>query len=225
MPNDNWNKANREYESASLDLQRAQGALQGASSHGKKKEIADANNEVSVAQKKVEETHAKLDAIPKTLPVDIIKPYTYTEKDVDLGAVVQLQFRINDSVGNQVENPVPISREDNKKFVVYENVKPEDTEGVKVQGTIPDEIQFLTDVENAARDLLLKAVRESVAKFPEKIFEQARKRTEGGDLDGAAESYILYLNSTPAELNPKREQGERFLREQFNIRRTLSSGS
>jgi hypothetical protein len=165
-----------------------------------------------------------LDAIPKTVPVDIIKPYTYTEKTVDLTAVVQLQFRINDFSGNQVENPVPISKDANQKFIVLENVKPEDTEGVKAQGTIPDEIQFLTDVENIARDLLLKAVRESVTKFPEKIFEQARKRTEGGDMDGAGESYILYLNSTSAEQNPKREQAERLLREQFNIRLALSSG-
>ena len=225
MPNDNWNKTNREYESATLDLQRAQGAMQGATSHGKKKEIADANSQVSAAQRRVEEAHAKLDTIPKTLSVDIIKPYTYTEKDIDLAAVVQLQFRINDLAGNQVEIPVPISKDANQKFVVLENVKPEDTEGVKAQGTIPDEIQFLTEVENTARDLLLKAVKESVAKFPDKIFEQARKRAENGDLDGAAESYILYLNSTSAEQNPEREQAERFVREQYNIRRTLSSGS
>jgi len=225
MPNDNWNKANREYESATLDLQRAQVSLQGATAHGKKKEIADTNNHVSAAQKKVEEARAKLDTIPKTLPIDIIKPYTYTEKDVDLTAVVQLQFRINDSSGSQVENAVPISRDANQTFVLLENVKPEDTEGVKAQGTTPDEIQFLTDVENGARDALLKAVRESVAKFPDMIFEQARKRAEGGDLDGAAESYILYLNATSTEPNPKREQAERFLREQFNIRRTLGSSS
>lgn len=224
IPNDNWNKANREYESASLDLQRAQGALQGATAHGKKKEIADANNQVSAAQKRVEEVHAKLDAIPKTIPVDIIKPYTYTEKDIDLTAGVDLQFRINDSTGNQVESPVKISKELNQKYVVLENVKPEDTEGVKAQGTIPDEIQFLTDVENVARDLLLKAVRESVAKFPDKIFELARKRTDNVDLDGAAEYYILYLNSTQVEQSSKREQAEHFLREQFNIRSPLSSG-
>src|SRR5260370_8389794 len=126
MPNDDWNKTNREYESALLDLQRAQGALQGATSHGKKKEITEANNQYSAAQKKVEEARAKLD-------------------------------------------------------------------------TIPNEIQFFTDVENMTRDLLLKAFRESVAKFPNKIFKQARKRAERGDMDGTAESYMLHLNSTSAE--------------------------
>jgi len=50
-------------------------------------------------------------------------------------------------------------------------------------------------------------------------------RPESGDLDGAWESYILYLNSTPAEKDSKREQAERFLREQYNMRRTLSTGS
>jgi hypothetical protein len=178
---------------------------------------------VTAAQNKVEEKHARLDSIPTTVPVDIIKPYTYTEKDVALDAIVQLQFRINDVSNTQVESPVTISQEDGKQFVMYENVKPEDTEGVKEQGTIPDDIQFFTDVENVARDKLLKAVRESVAKFPDKVFEQAHKRVESGDLDGAAEAYILYLNSTSAEPNPRREQAEKFLREQYNIREKLSS--
>jgi len=225
VPNEEWNKSNRDHESALLDLQKAQAALQGASAHGKKKEINDASQQVDDAQKRVEAASAKLDTIPKALAVDIIKPYTYTEKTIEMGAVVQLQFRMNDASGNQVESPVPINKEDKRTFVVLENVKPEDTEGVKTEGTVPDEIQFLTDVENSARDTLLKTVRESVAKFPDKILEQARRRAQSGDLDGAAESYILYLNSTSAEQNPKREQAEHFLREQFNIKQTLSAGT
>jgi hypothetical protein len=86
IPNESWNKANRECESKTLELQRAQGALQGATAHGKKKEIEQANAEFSAAQKRVEDARAKLDAIPKTLPADIIKPYTYTEKTVDMGS-------------------------------------------------------------------------------------------------------------------------------------------
>ena len=82
----------------------------------------------------MEDARAKLDAIPKTLPADIIKPYTYTEKTVDMGAIVELQFRFNDFSGIPVEGPIPIGNGDNRKFVVLENVKPEDTEGVKVEG-------------------------------------------------------------------------------------------
>ena len=47
--------------------------------------------------------------------------------------------------------------------VVLENVKPEDTEGVTKQDTDPDEVQFLADLEIAARDELVKSVREKAA--------------------------------------------------------------
>jgi hypothetical protein len=222
-PNDNWNKANRDYEAATLALQTAQGSLQAILPHNKKKEIADANAKVVEAQKNVEDAHAKLDSIPKTVPVDIIKPYTYTEKQIDLDAIVQLQFRVNDFSGNQVEAPVPVSKNVKQKFTVLENVKPEDTEGIKVRGTVPDEIQFLTDVENSARDALIEAAKKSVAELPNIILEQARRRTDDGDMDGAAESYILYLNATPAVQTAERGKAEGFLLERYNIRRYLST--
>src|SRR5262249_21792653 len=141
-------------------LQGAQAALQGAISRGKKKDIADATSRLEDAQKVVTDARTKLDSIPKTVPVDVVKPYTYTQKTIDLSAVVELQFRINDSTGNPVEGTEPVIRQQNNKFTELENVKPEDTEGVKVQGTVPDEIQFLTDVENDARDALIKSVKE-----------------------------------------------------------------
>jgi hypothetical protein len=223
-PNEDWNKANREYEAAKLDLEKAQTVLQGATARGKKKEISDANNRVTATQKRVEDDLAKLDLTPKTLATDIIRPYTYTETTVDLGAVVQLQFRIHDFTRNVVENSPPITRQNSKRFIVLDDVKPEDTEGVKKEGSIPDEIQLLTDVENAARDALLKSARESVAKFPDEIFEKARKYSERGDFEGAAEAYILYLNSTSADTSSKREQAQQFLKDHFNIKRTLSAG-
>jgi hypothetical protein len=38
-----------------------------------------------------------------------------------------------------------------------------------------------------------------------------------GDTDGTAESYILYLNSTPDAQTAEREEAKKFLREQFNM--------
>lgn len=225
IPNEDWNKANREYEMAKMDLQKAQSLLQAATARGKKKETADANDQVTVTQKRVEDDLARLDAIPKTLSRDLNKPYTYTEKTYDMEAAVQLQFRINDATGGVVEPATHISKKDSRKYVVLEDVKPEDTEGVKKEGTIPDEIQFLTDVENVARDELLKKVRESVLKFPDIIFARAQRLAGSGDNDGAGESYILYLNSTAADGNSKREQAEKFLRDQFNIKRASIAGA
>ncbi len=217
MPNPEWNQANRAYESAGLELQTAQRTLEGAIAKGKK--IKEANHAVVAAQQKVEDAHVTLDAIPKTVPDDIVKPYTYTETTIDLGAIVQLQFRINDSSGTAVESNASINRDQHRKFIVLENVKPEDTKNVKAQGTIPDETEFLTDVENNALDELTKVTKEKVAELPAKILVQARQRAAEGDLEGAAESYILYLNSTLDKQDSEHQQAKRFLLEQFNISR------
>src|SRR6202790_647109 len=65
VPNEDWNQANRDYEAATLDLQKAQKLLEGTQAHGKKKDIATATAGVEEAQNKVEAAHRKLDSIPK----------------------------------------------------------------------------------------------------------------------------------------------------------------
>jgi hypothetical protein len=228
IPNEEWNKADREYEAATLELQRAQRVLEGAQSHGKKKEIADANANVEAAEKKVQDTHRKLDSIPKTNPDDIIKPYTYTKRTIDLAAVVEVSYRILDTGGDAIEPAATVSKTNRKQVLIIENVKPEDTEGVKAQGSPPDELQFLTDVEIDARDELIKSVVEKVRTLPQKILTLARKHAQDGDLDGAAEKYILYLNATPEGQTPERAEAQKFLQEQFNMRQggtVVASGS
>ncbi len=217
VPNEEWNKANRDYETANLDLQKAQKVLEGAQAHGKKKDMAVAEAAVEDAQKKVEDAHRKLDSIPKTILKDVTKPYSYTRKTIDLSAIVDVGFRIVDSNGNTIANTPSVKSNAQKQFIVLENVKSEDTKGVKQAGTSPDEAQFLTDVEIAARIALIKDVKEKVESLPSKILAQARKRLMDGDTDGTAESYILYLNSTPDAQTAEREEAKKFLREQFNM--------
>jgi hypothetical protein len=221
VPNEAWNQANRDYEAATLQLTTDQAALQGVMGKGKKKDIEDATDKVTADQKKVQDAHTKLDSIPKTLPSDIIKPYTYTEKAIVLSAGVQLQYRINDSLGNSVEPAQAVNKENTQKFTVLENVKPEDTSGVKASGTVPDDLQFLTDVENGVRDDLIKGVRESVAGLPAKVYAQAQRQMQDGDNDGAAESYILYLNSTPSSDTTERQAAQKFLADQYNIQASV----
>jgi tetratricopeptide (TPR) repeat protein len=215
--NEDWNQANRDYEAANLDLQKEQKILEGAQAHGKKKEISVANDAVEAAQKKVEDLHRKLDSIPKTKFNDVVKPYTYTRKTTDLSAVVDVGFRIVDSLGAVVASNPSVKRTSQKKFVVLENVKPEDTEHIKQSDAPPDEVQFLTDVEIEARIALIKDVKEKVETLPSKILAQAKQKTMDGDNDGTAEAYILYLNSTPDAPTPEREEAKRFLRDQFNM--------
>jgi hypothetical protein len=147
----------------------------------------------------------------------VIKPYTYTRKTIDLNAIVELGFRIVDAGGNLIATTPSVKNTAQKQFVVLENVKPEDTKGVKLAGAPPDEAQFLTEVEIAARIALIKDVKEKIDLLPGKILVQARKRLSDGDTDGTAESYILYLNSTPDVQTPERDEAKKFLREQFNM--------
>jgi hypothetical protein len=217
IPNEEWNQANRDYEAASLDLQKAQKVLEGAQAHGKKKEMSVANISVEDAQRRVEECHRKLDSIPKTTLSDVVKPYSYTRKTIDLSVVVDVGFRIVDSNGNTIAMTPSVKSTAQKQFVVLENVKSEDTRNVKQAGSPPDEAQFLTDVEIAARIALIKDVKEKVELLPSKILDQARKRLMDGDTEGTAEAYILYLNSTPDAQTAEREEAKKFLREQFNM--------
>jgi len=217
IPNEEWNRANRDYETASLELQKAQKLLEGAQAHGKKKEMSVANTGVEDAQKKVEEYHRKLDSIPRTTLSDVVKPYSYTRKTIDLSVVVDVGFRIVDSNGNTIAMTPSVKNTAQKQFVVLENVKPEDTKNVKQAGAPPDEAQFLTDVEIAARIALIQDVKEKVELLPTKILDQARKRLMDGDTEGTAEAYILYLNSTPDAQTAEREEAKKFLREQFNM--------
>lgn len=225
IPNEDWNKANREYESANLEVQKCQRLLEAAQTKGKKKDVADASATLDLAEKKVQEAHRKLDSLPKTNPDDIIKPYTYTKRTIDLTAVVEVAFRILDLSGDAIEPATSISKTNHKQVVVLENVKSEDTEGVKAQGSPPNEIQFLNDVEMDARDALIKSVVEKVQGLPQKILALARKQAQDGDLDGAAEKYILYLNATPEGPTPARAEAQKFLQEQFNIRQVVSRPS
>jgi tetratricopeptide (TPR) repeat protein len=223
VPNDQWNAANRDYEAAKLELESARSIVQGATARGKKKEIADAEEKVEAAEKKVNADLEKLDSITKTTVRDIIKPYSYTEKKLKLSATVELRYRILDSTGQIIETSQPISGSNAQTVTILENVKPEDTENVKVQGTMPDENEFLIDVENSTRDALIKAARASVQHLPEQILAHAQLLEREGNSDAAGENYILYLNSTPPLPTPERTQAELFLFQQFNIRQKYAA--
>ena len=217
IPNDDWNRANREYEGAKQDVQNAQRAFEAARAHNKKKEISAAQEALDDAQKKADTLGRKLDSLPKTKMIDVTKPYSYTKKTIDLSAVVELGFRITDASGSVIASNASIKKQADKEFVVLENVKPEDTKGVKQAGTPPDENQFLGDVEIGARGDLIKEVKDKVQTLPSKILAQARKRLMDGDTDGSAEEYILYLNSTPDAQTPERDEAKKFLHDQFNM--------
>jgi tetratricopeptide (TPR) repeat protein len=218
VTSDAWNKANHAYEKAQMDLNAAQAALQGGeSAKGDKKRIKELNQAVQDAEKTVEDAHVQLDATPHTVTQDVDRPYAYTKRTINLNGSIQLQFRVEDTFSGQTAELVPTNKEIHKQFVLLENVKPEDTMGVKAAGSLPDEGEFLTELESSALEALVKAVRERVEQLPKKIYVQAVSREKDSDLDGAGESYLRFLNCVRGEDSPEQMHARKFLDEQFNM--------
>ena len=218
VKNPAWLQANQDYDAAQQQLSTAQRAAADAQAQHKKKEIVTAANEaVTAAQKRLADAHHAVETTEQTRPENVIEPYNYTKKNIDLTAVVDMTFRIKDQSGNPIDVAVPIRKDDHKVAVVLDNVKPEDTEGIKKQSTEPDEVQFLADLEIQARDALIKSVREKALLLPGRILAEARRRAQSGDLDGAAEEYVLYMNAVSPEPSQGREEATNFLHDHFNV--------
>jgi hypothetical protein len=217
VPSDAWNRADRAYEKAEMDLQTAQAALQGAEAKGNRTQVNDLTRTAHEAQRRVEDAHAALDATPKTVTTDIIRPYTYTKRTVDLSGVIQLQFRIGDAFSGQMAELVPTTKEAQKQYVLLENVKPEDTQGIREAGTMPDSAEFLSTLEQSALDALIAAVRKRVGELPKKIYADASSKENEADFDGAGESYLRYLMIARDDDSAERKHARKFLQEQFNM--------
>jgi hypothetical protein len=216
--NEDWNAADRDYESANMALQTAQRALEGAEVRGKKSQIADAKREADEAQKKVEAARIKLDGLQKFRHVVMERPYTYTEQVNHLKGTVELGFTIQDNSEAILVPNVPILETQEKLFTVLENVKSDDTTGVRAMGEVPSETKFMETVENAARDHLLREVEAKVASMPPLILQTADRKASEADNDGAAELYMLYLNSTASHSTPERKRAQKFLLDNYNFR-------
>jgi len=212
-----WLTANKAFTQAQQDLGLAQRAVADAQQRHNKKDIAAATDTLATAQQKADDLRKQLDAINPTRPEAVLEPYNYIRTTIDLTAVVELAFRLTDTSGSLIDSTPSIQREDHKTYVVLENVKPEDTEGVKAMNTPPDEVQFVTDLELQARDALVKAIGEKAAHLPERLLQQARQRSQQQDIDGAAAEYIVFLNSTPDNGSPERAEAASFLRDHYNL--------
>ena len=223
VPNEAWNKADQAYEEEMLELQREQSALTSAQSRNNKKQIENASNSLTEAEGKVTQLRAKMNALPRTISEPIVNPYNYTRTTLELTDIVELSFRILDSQDNPIGAPIHvIEGEKPRKFVILDNMKPDDTEGLKEADSPPDETQLMNDVEIEARDRIVQEARKAVQDLPNKVLANARVLASSSDVDGAAEMYVLYLNSTPSDESPERLEASRFLSEKFNIRHGLT---
>jgi hypothetical protein len=80
------------------------------------------------------------------------------------------------------------------------------------------EAQFLDQVEAEANEALLKEARECVAGLPKLILQSADQKASAADNDGAAELYMLYLDSTEKQATPDWKRAQKFLFDNYNFR-------
>jgi hypothetical protein len=213
-----WLQSESDYAAAQQQLASAQSALADAQAQHKKKEVvAAANDAVQDAQKHADELKHTLETTDQNRVETVLEPYHYTRKTIDLSASVVLAFRFSNRTGNVIGQPGDVRKDNRKSTVVVQDAKPEDTEGITNQGVEPDETQFLTDLEIDARNAMVKAVREKAAELLAGVLQEARALVQRGDVDGAAEQYVLYLNSNPKTVSAERDEAARFLHDRFNL--------
>jgi len=224
IKNPAWLAAKSDFDSAQQQLTTAQQALSDAQTQRKKKDvIAAANDTVQEAQKHADELRNKLETTNQSLVEEIVEPYHYTKKTIDLSASIELTFHVNGRSGNIIGQSSDVHKSNHKSTVVLQDVKPEDTEGITNKGVEPDEAQFLSDLEIDARNAVVKAVREQASGLSADVLQEARTRAQRGDPDGAAEQYIMYLNSTPETSSAERDEAVKFLHDQFNLSVAVAS--
>jgi hypothetical protein len=212
-----WLQAQADYDSAQQQLTAAQQALADAQSQHRRKEmLAAASEAVEAAQGHTNDAKRKLDTTDENVSEAVIETYHYTKKTVDLTANVEIMLRITDRSGNLVGQSANIRKNSHKNLTIVTDAKPEDTAGITNQNAEPDQAQFLSDLEIEARDAMVSAVRDSVSKLPPGFLLQARNDVQRGDLDEAAEQYILFLNAT-SQSDPGRDEAISFLHDRFNV--------
>lgn len=217
VKNPAWLQAKRQVETIEQELERVNQQWSIYRSSNKKKESSETLAVVTETGKKLTDAKKSLDQIPETTMEEIILPYNYTRRTIQLNAVVEISFRISESSSDSRGAMDSVHVEIPNKVIVLENVKPEDVDRVVEEGIPPDEVELRRRSENQASEELLKKLIQRLNEVPQKVIEQARAYSSTGDLEAAAEKYVLYLNTTAGKSNQERAEAQEFLRKEFDV--------
>ena len=212
-----WVEAKRRYDEAQLEYIRLSEANKLVAARAKKKEIEAAQATFNMQAQKLAEAKKQLDAIQETELQDIIQPYNYTKRNYSYKAVLEVAYKASEMFADSAMQSDAVKLELPHEASVLENVKPEDSDGVVEEGTVPDDLQLLAEAEGKTQNQLVSKLTGWVADVPAKMLAAARDKVKTGDEEAAAAKYIIYLNSTPEAETPERTEAMNFLREQFNI--------
>src|SRR5204863_138269 len=76
----------------------------------------------------------------------------------------------------------------------------------------------------ATQQQLRVTQRDVVVLLPAKVLSEARARAQRGDLNGAAEEYVVYLNAVSTASSQEHDEAARFLHEHFNVTAAAGAG-
>jgi tetratricopeptide (TPR) repeat protein len=223
VQNEKWSAAKRAYDAALRDIETDNAALQAASTKNNKKQIKEITDKLSVDKKAASDDQAALDSIPEKVTEDVIRPYNYTQRTIDVKNTIKLQFRIGETLSDRKGDVELVQKDEDKQFVLIEDVKPEDTQDVKPTGTTPNTRELQTALENTVRDMLVEKVKARVSLLPQEIYKQAQSKEQEENIDGAGESYLRYLSCTPEDGSPERKHAKDFLAKNFNMHPTVGA--
>jgi hypothetical protein len=191
--------------------------LQGAEASKNKKLIATAERKVADAQKQADDLRDKRDALQEKHTEQAEVAYTYTEQVNRFTATVELQFVIKNTTGVPIGQPVKVPGSKDHTYTKLEGVKDTDTMSVHVDGEVPTPAQFLVEADTEVSGQVLKQAKEAIAGLPPLVLKAADSDAAEGDEEGAAEQYMLYLNSTAGVEIPERKRAQKFLQETYNF--------
>ena len=110
-----------------------------------------------------------------------------------------------------------VEKEDPRQYILIEDVKADDTMGIKPAGTLPDTKELQTTLENSARDELITVVKAKVKELPRVIYSEAESKEHEQNIDGAGEDYLRFLSCTSEDGSAERKHAQEFLFKNFNM--------
>ena len=216
-----WLEAKRQVDAVQEEIDKAEESLRPAPGR-RRKSPAEAEQEMRALTDRQSELKKKLASVPEYVLQDVVLPYNYTKRTVQLTAIIEMSFRLS-APSEEPREVTRVSMNLPKTYVLLENVKPEDVDGILENDTPPDELELLGEAERQAKTAMMAKLVEKLGDLPKGVLDKARGQAASKDAEAAAESYVLYLNATAAKATPERAEAEQFLQKEFNVGQAKSA--
>jgi hypothetical protein len=222
-PSPEWVKANRALEAATRQLTTDQSELNGAAAKGKKHDVKQMTSKIAADNKAIADAQTLADSLPKTVTVDVARPYQYTRKTTTINNTIKLQFRIGDSLSARMGEPISVEKDNPKQYLNLEDVKSDDIDNVKREESAPNMRELQIALENDARNELVQKVLLKVRELPHQLYLAGKSREVEENDDGAGEYYLRFLSCTSEDGSAEREHARAFLADKFNMHPAASA--